>query len=237
VAQRTRVLVLSDDPLLGRGVAVLLQTHARFDAVWVESFSRGRRLIQSGRADVVVWLGDRLDADVVERVMELRRINEGTGLCILAQSGDPAVVQPLLAEGAKRLAVLLRTPRLDVHDLIAVVRGILRGHSTLEPRVIEQLMVSAQQSDGVLGQLTRSEREILALLSEGLRNREIARRLWKSEKAVEKQVSHLFIKLGLAPGLTQHLDRRVTATRIYLSESSGVTAGRAMPRAAGSRPL
>jgi DNA-binding CsgD family transcriptional regulator len=73
--------------------------------------------------------------------------------------------------------------------------------------------------DHRLEKLTACEREVLELIAEGLRNPAIARRLWKSEKAIEKTVARVFGKLGLDATLMPDVDRRVTAACIYLSTS------------------
>src|SRR5215210_7124721 len=48
-------------------------------------------------------------------------------------------------------------------------------------------------------------------------NCEIGDRLWKSEKAIEKRISHVFAKLGLDASCNGRLDRRVTAARIFFA--------------------
>jgi DNA-binding NarL/FixJ family response regulator len=68
-----------------------------------------------------------------------------------------------------------------------------------------------------LGSLSASEREVLLLMADGLRNREIGRRLCKSEKTIEKQIAKIFVKLDLHD---TSLDRRVLAIRILLSSQA-----------------
>jgi DNA-binding NarL/FixJ family response regulator len=72
-----------------------------------------------------------------------------------------------------------------------------------------------------LNDLSRVEREVLLLMSDGLRNRAIAQKLHKSEKTVEKQVARIFSKLELHDPA---LDRRVLAVRIVLGWGDPTTA-------------
>jgi DNA-binding NarL/FixJ family response regulator len=72
-----------------------------------------------------------------------------------------------------------------------------------------------------LSDLSRVEREVLLLMSDGLRNRAIAQKLHKSEKTVEKQVARIFSKLELDDPA---LDRRVLAVRILLGWGEPMTA-------------
>jgi len=70
-------------------------------------------------------------------------------------------------------------------------------------------------SDGVVGEeLTRREREVLAAMAEGKSNIGIAEALVVTEAAVEKHVTSIFQKLGLARALSDH--RRVLAVLTYV---------------------
>lgn len=209
-----RLLILADERLLGRGLASLLER--RYDTHMIESFDRARRMLGSDHPEIALWVGDRVDRWTAERLEELRRSHPGVRLCIVAHSADADALRPLLARTARGVAVLLRKDQLDVGEILAGLDDVLGGRSTLEPRILEQLLAQSHSNDA-LSALTPSEQEILELVAFGLRNREIARRLWKSEKAVEKQVSHVFSKLGLDRELQPHLDRRVTAARIFFS--------------------
>jgi DNA-binding NarL/FixJ family response regulator len=209
-----RLLILADERLLGRGLATLLEqsyeTHA------VESFERACLLAGNGRREIALWVGDRVDADTVARLGDLRRSHPGVLLCIVAHAADPDALRSLVAHRPEAVAILQRRDGLDLGTVVATLDDVLSGRSTLEPRILEQLL-AAGEDDDALTRLTATERQILELVAFGLRNGEIARRLWKSEKAVEKQVSQVFSKLGLDQARHPHIDRRVTAARIYFS--------------------
>jgi DNA-binding NarL/FixJ family response regulator len=220
-----RLLILADERLLGCGLATLLES--RFQTHMVESFERAGRLAGNGRREIVLWVGDRVDEDTVAHLQELRGAHPGMLLCIVAHGADSSALRGLLGRTAEAVAVLQRGDGLDLGTVEATLDDILSGRSTLEPRILEQLFAAGE--DDALAELTPSEKEILELVAYGLRNREIARRLWKSEKAIEKQVSHVFAKLGLNQGTHPHIDRRVTAARIYLT-CRPETAGGGVPQ-------
>jgi two-component system, NarL family, response regulator DevR len=111
----------------------------------------------------------------------------------------------------------LRSDELDVSQVLTSLDAVLAGRATLERSVLGRLIERDRDKNDALARLNDSEREILELVAEGLRNREIAKRVWRSEKAVEKQVSHVFEKLGLDQRTAPYLDRRVTAARIFLT--------------------
>lgn len=70
-----------------------------------------------------------------------------------------------------------------------------------------------------LTDLTARERELLALMAEGLTNAAIGERLWLSPKTVETHVRSIFAKLELPPDREQH--RRVAAVLLYLDATAG----------------
>ena len=209
-----RLLILAEELLLSRGLAKLLE--ASFETHVLESFDRATRLAANGRAEVVLWVGDRVDAETVTGLAQVRTSHPGALLCIVAHSADVAALHSLLSERPEAVAVLQRRDGLDVGTITATLDDVLSGRSTLEPYILEQLLTMGHGEDALAG-LTPTEQQILELVAYGLRNREIARRLWKSEKAVEKHVGHVFAKLGLAAGADPHIDRRVTAARIFFT--------------------
>ena len=83
----------------------------------------------------------------------------------------------------------------------------------MDPEVVSQLLARASRP-GPLARLSPREREVLALMAEGRTNPAIARELVVSDKAVEKHVSNIFMKLDLPPTETDH--RRVLAVLRWL---------------------
>lgn len=78
-------------------------------------------------------------------------------------------------------------------------------------------MLTRTRSDSGLERLTARERDVLALMAEGLGNTAISERLFISEGAVHKHIRNIFAKLDLAP--TDRADRRVTAVLRYLEDT------------------
>jgi DNA-binding NarL/FixJ family response regulator len=86
------------------------------------------------------------------------------------------------------------------NDLIDGVRRVAAGQSLLDPaltaRVLERVRKGPEQNEE-LAKLTEQERKILALIAEGLTNRQIGERLFLAEKTVKNYVSSILAKLGL----------------------------------------
>ena len=101
----------------------------------------------------------------------------------------------------------------DVGEFLGAVRRVGAGGTALDPEVVSQLLARARRQDP-LERLSPREREVLALMAEGRANPAIARELVVSDKAVEKHVSNIFLKLDLAPAQADH--RRVLAVLRWL---------------------
>jgi DNA-binding NarL/FixJ family response regulator len=85
-------------------------------------------------------------------------------------------------------------------DLVGAVRTVASGQSLLDPRTTAKVlerMRAAVEDKGPVAALSEQERMVLALIGEGLTNREIGERMFLAEKTVKNYVSHLLAKLGM----------------------------------------
>ena len=86
-------------------------------------------------------------------------------------------------------------------DLIEAIRKVAAGESLLDPRstqkVLERLR-DGEEQDERLKHLTDQERRILALLADGLTNRQIADAMFLAEKTVKNYVTSVLSKMGMA---------------------------------------
>ncbi|PWJ48838.1 two component transcriptional regulator, LuxR family [Quadrisphaera granulorum] len=157
-----------------------------------EAFAR----VPALRPDVAV-LDVRLpDGDGVSVCRELRsQLPELKVLMLTSYSDDEALMDSIMA-GAS--GYLLK--QILGQDLVAAVRIVAAGGSLLDPRaasLVMQRLRRGSEPTGPLAQLSEREREVLALIGEGLTNRQIGERLFIAEKTVKNYVSHLLAKLGL----------------------------------------
>ncbi|MGH3247608.1 MAG: response regulator transcription factor, partial [Trebonia sp.] len=115
--------------------------------------------------------------------------------------------------GAAGVGYLPKDRVADVGEFVEALSRVAAGGTALDPEVVSQLLGASRRGDA-LGTLTPRERDVLALMAEGRSNGGIAAFLVVSERAVEKHVSNIFSKLGLAPSDADH--RRVLAVLRYL---------------------
>jgi DNA-binding NarL/FixJ family response regulator len=136
-----------------------------------------------------------------------------TGVLLLSQYVEAAYALRLLETGRGRTGYLLKDRVLDVADFVAALERVDAGETVVDPALVAQLVGRRQESDP-LDELTDREREVLALMAEGLTDRGISERLYVTPKTIETHIRHIFSKLGI-PATPAH-NRRVHAVLAYL---------------------
>lgn len=135
------------------------------------------------------------------------------GILVLSQYVEERYATELIANDTSGVGYLLKDRIADVSDFLGAVRRVGDGGTALDPEVVAQLLARSRRRDP-LERLTPREREVLGLMAEGRANPAIARELVVSDKAVEKHVGNIFLKLDLPPTDNDH--RRVLAVLRWL---------------------
>jgi two-component system, NarL family, response regulator DevR len=194
---RIRVFILDDHEVVRRGLRDLLAAEPDIDVVG-EAATAAAALSQVPvlRPDVAV-LDVRLpDGDGVSVCREIRSSVSGTACLMLTGYGDDRALLGAIMAGAAGYVL----KQSAGSDLVQAVRTVAAGLSTLDPiaarRVMERLRQGTAAVDP-LASLSEQEKRVLALIGEGLTNREIAHRLTLTEKTAKNYVASLFTKLGL----------------------------------------
>ena len=159
----------------------------------------------------------------LDAAKRIRADHPGTGVLVLSQYVEDDYAYDLLKDVVAGLGYLLKERIGQLDDLVRALHEVARGGSVLDPRVVESLL--ARGTGGArtpLDDLTDRERSVLEQMAGGATNATIARRLYLSERAVEKNINTLFAKLGLAEETEGH--RRVLAVLTYLRAVGSPTA-------------
>ena len=151
--------------------------------------------------------------DGLRAALVLRGSHPAIGLPVLSQYVEEEYAHELLGGDAQGVGYLLKDRVAEVDRFVEAVRRVGSGGSALDPGVVSQLL-GRRRAEDPLDELTDREREVLELMAEGLSNQAVAERLVVTERAVEKHVTSIFSKLGLASTPDSH--RRVLAVLAYL---------------------
>ncbi|MBH5333945.1 response regulator transcription factor [Streptomyces pactum] len=205
-----RVFLLDDHEVVRRGVHDLLDAEPDLTVVG-EAGTVEQALVRvpALRPQVAV-LDVRLpDGDGVTVCRELRSSMPDLACLMLTSFDDEEALLDAIMAGASGYVL----KQITGTDLVNAVRTVASGQSMLDPGATARVMARLrgdgaapqEQPQGLAG-LTEREREILALVGEGLTNREIGKRLYLAEKTVKNNISRLLAKLGV--------ERRVQAAVI-----------------------
>ncbi|GAA1210860.1 response regulator [Pseudonocardia alaniniphila] len=213
-----RVVLAEDDVLLREGLASLL-AGAGFDIVGrygtlTELMAHVLRL----RPDLVIVdirMPPTHTTEGLDAAHAIRQELPDTAILVL--SGHVQVEQATeLLRGGRRMGYLLKDRVSDVEDFLSTLDRIIRGASVVDPALVQELL-AAHRVEDPLRPLSPREREVLALMAEGLSNAGIAQRLWLAEGTIEKHVRSILTKLGIAEAAESH--RRVLAVLTFLGNN------------------
>ena len=144
---------------------------------------------------------------------QIRASYPDVSVLLLSQYVEPRYAMQLLAGQVEKVGYLLKQRVFHQAVLVDALRRITEGEVVLDPTIVTRLMQRKRRVDP-LESLTPREREVLALVAEGLSNKGIAERLGMAERTVETHMSQIFGKLGLDEAPDQH--RRVLAVLTLL---------------------
>jgi two-component system, NarL family, response regulator DevR len=191
-----RVLLVDDHEVVRRGLRDLLGDERDIDVV-AEAGTVAEALVVAARAKPDVAVVDmRLpDGDGVALCRRLREQGtDGLPRClVLTAFDDEQALVDAIEAGAS--GYLLKQVRGQ--DLVTAVREVAAGRSLLDPVTTARVLARMRREPDQFDALTERERAVLALIGEGMSNREIAERLFLAEKTVKNYVTSVLAKLGL----------------------------------------
>jgi DNA-binding NarL/FixJ family response regulator len=210
-----RVVIAEDNAILRDGLSGLLADRGHEVVAAVGDGDALRSAASALRPDVCVVdirMPPSFTDEGLRSAIALRREQPEIGVLVFSQYVETRFAAELLGTSARGVGYLLKDRVADVREFVDALTRVAGGGTALDPEVVAQLL-GASRRDG-LAALTPREREVLERMAEGLSNAGIAAALVVSDRAVEKHVANIFLKLGLPPSETDN--RRVLAVLRYL---------------------
>jgi DNA-binding NarL/FixJ family response regulator len=213
-----RIVIAEDDALLREGLALLLRAEGLDVVATAEDPDAFLAAVDEHKPDVAIvdvrMPPTHTDEGIVAAV-EARRRLPGLAVLVLSAYVEQAFATDLLAGGAAGLGYLLKERVGRVEEFLEALHRVADGGTAVDPEVVG-LLLARNRPDDALARLSPRERDVLALMAEGLGNTAIAEKLVVTEGAVHKHIRSIFAKLDLAPD--DRADRRVTAVLRYLRQ-------------------
>jgi DNA-binding NarL/FixJ family response regulator len=214
-----RVVIAEDDPLLREGLAMLLRAEEVDVVATADGAPDLLTAVDEHLPDVAIvdvrMPPTHTDEGIVAAV-EARRRHPELSVLVLSAYVEQAFATDLLTTGSAGLGYLLKERVGRVETFLEALHRVADGGTAIDPDVVAQLFARSRP-DTALERLSPRERDVLALMAEGLGNTAIAERLVVTDGAVHKHIRSIFAKLDLAP--SDRADRRVTAVLRFLEDA------------------
>lgn len=189
-----RILLVDDHPLFRQGVAYTLSREPDFTVVG--EAATGRHALELARTlapDVVLLDITMPEGDGLETAARLAQEAPLAHIVMLTASEDGDDLVTAMKVGARGYVV----KGAGAAEVVAAVRSVAAGEAYITPKMAGNLLLELTHKPAAnpLDELTEREREVLALLAQGMTNREIGQQLSLAEKTVKHYVTSVLQKL------------------------------------------
>jgi DNA-binding NarL/FixJ family response regulator len=203
MGRRHRIVIAEDHTILREGLRALLTSDPEFDIVGeAEDGLDAIKSVKSLTPDVVIMDLSMPKMNGVAAIKEIKRITPDTKIVVLTVHKNEEYILAAFQAGSDGYVLKYA----GHEELVSAIRTVLKGQPYLSPAVsavVLEAYLEGQKglsSQSPLRSLTARETEVLKLIAEGYRNRQIADLLGISVKTVERHRANLMKKLDLHSG-------------------------------------
>ena len=189
-----RVLIVDDHPMVRSGLADFIYAYD-----WMEVVGEAQNGVEAvefcatHEADVVLMDIVMPLMDGSEATRRILALGKPVNIVVLTSFHEQDLVQQALKAGAT--SYLLKN--VSAEELAAAIKAAYQGQSVLAPEATAALIRATRRNPGVGFDMTKREREVLALLVHGLSNLEISEQLSIGMATVKYHLTNIFSKLGV----------------------------------------
>lgn len=212
-----RVLIADDHHIVRRGLLFFLKTQKDIEVVGeAKNGVEAVQLVKEVQPDIVLMDLVMPELDGIQATKRIKALYPTIKVLMLTSFADKDHVLPAIDAGASGYQL----KDIEPDDLVHTIRQIMRGENMLHPEATTQLeegLREEEQKLHVLNPLTPREQDVLAELTKGKSNREIAASLFVTEKTVKTHISNIFAKLQVQ----DRTQAALYAVKHGLTEGSG----------------
>lgn len=213
-----RVLIADDHHVVRRGLLFFLKTQKDIEVVGeAKNGLEAVALAESLLPDIILMDLVMPELDGIQATKRIKEKLPNIQVLMLTSFSDRDHVVPAMEAGAAGYQL----KDIEPDDLVQSIRQIMRGENTLHPEAttsLEQGRVEEENALHRLNPLTPREQDVLAELTKGKSNREIASSLFVTEKTVKTHISNIFVKLSVQ----DRTQAALYAVKHGLTEGSGL---------------
>jgi len=198
---RINVLIADDHTMLRQGIKQILELEKDITVVALASDgAEAIRLVRMHRPDVVLMDINMPSMNGLQAIKELKAEKSPVRIIVLTMHEEKDYLFKALQLGAEGYVL----KDADPMTLIDAIRSVYRGQNYIQPNMTKELvrefnrMTFREKGTNQDSLLTSRELEVLDLIAEGMINKEIAKKLFISEKTVKNHVSNIFRKLNVS---------------------------------------
>jgi DNA-binding NarL/FixJ family response regulator len=203
---KIRILIIDDQLIVREGLRMLIENHPGIKVVAMAG-TRSEALDIIGRepTDLIILNLELGGNSAISFIPQLREAAKDARILVLTGQRDSATHQKAAQHGA--MGVVLKEDAADL--LLKAIEKVYKGEAWLDRVTLGSLIfqMSSQEKETVdprtrkIASLTERERQVIALIAEGLKNRQIAERLFISHVTVTHHLSSIYGKLGVSDRL------------------------------------
>ncbi len=190
-----RVLIADDHHVVRRGLLFFLKTQKDIEVVGeAKNGQEAVELVEALQPDIVLMDLVMPEMDGIQATKKIKSKWPNMAILMLTSFSDKDHVLPAIEAGAAGYQL----KDIEPDDLVNSIRQIIKGENIIHPAATSQLEETLREEENlphVKNVLTPRERDVLAELTKGKSNREIAASLFVTEKTVKTHISNIFTKL------------------------------------------
>ncbi|MFA6506497.1 MAG: response regulator transcription factor [Treponemataceae bacterium] len=205
---KIRIVIADDQALFAHLLKTVLETRStEFEVIGIAGNGlEALELTAALKPDVLLLDLSMPEMDGVRTAQELKRLGDPVRIMVLTTFDDPGPIREVLAIGVGGYVLKDCEPQ----ELFSAIRAVYDGSTSLSPGVIRRLIPAAGPAapflpfeaagadrSKITELLNRREQEILALVAEGLSNKEIGARLFIAEQTIKNNICNINEKLGI----------------------------------------
>ncbi|MFL8936568.1 response regulator [Rossellomorea oryzaecorticis] len=193
-----RILIADDHHVVRRGLVFFLKTQKDIEiAGEAKNGAEAVQLAEKLKPDLILMDLMMPVMDGIEATKEIKKKHgDAIQILMLTSFSDQNHVIPAIEAGAAGYQL----KDIEPDELVASIRKLLSGENSLHPKATNHLLtrISKQDPPHKIHALTKREKDVLAELTKGKSNKEIASSLFITEKTVKTHISNIFSKLEVS---------------------------------------